>query len=474
MAKFKDMAIPSHPRIVISAPGRSSGKTTVTIGLARALTRKAYTVQPFKKGPDYIDPMWLTAASGRVCYNLDFYLMGENNIIDSFQRRSEGADLSIIEGNMGLYDGPDLMGSGSTAHLAQILESPVILVINARGMTRGVAALVLGYQQFQPDLNISGVILNQVRGKRHESKLISALNHYCDIDVLGAIPSDKDFEIPERHLGLVPIGENNEMDGVIDRIEKVVRDHVDLDRFVEKANVNSKQVKPSAEDSSRTPFIISASSQPKDTIKIGIAKDQAFNFYYPDNLEALTNAGAELIPFNTLVDQELPNVKGLYIGGGFPEVFMKELEGNIALRKAIKKAIDNGMPIYAECGGLMYLARNITWNNETRKMVGGIPCDIHQTNKPKGFGYTVLNPTVSKSWFPMDKEMKAHEFHYSEAVNMGDVDCIYSVKRGYGLDGRRDGILYKNVLASYVHLHSFSSPKWAESFVRFVQEIDYS
>ncbi len=464
--------IPSHPRIVISAPGRSSGKTTVTIGLLRALIRKGYTVQPFKKGPDYIDPMWLTAASGRVCYNLDFYLMGENNIIDSFQRQSKGADLSIIEGNMGLYDGPDLMGSGSTAHLAKILESPVILVINARGMTRGVAALVLGYQQFQPDLDITGVILNQVRGKRHESKLISALEHYCDIDVLGAIPGDTDFEIPERHLGLVPIGENNEIDGVLDRIEKVVRDHVDLDRFLEKANVNQKPVKPSTEGDPKTPTI--KSSQPKDTVKIGIAKDQAFNFYYPDNLNALEKSGAELIAFNTLEDQELPNVKGLYIGGGFPEVFMKELEGNAALRIAIKKAIDNGMPVYAECGGLMYLARSIIWNNETRKMVGAIPCDIHQTDKPKGFGYTVLNPTDSESWFPMDNEMKAHEFHYSEAVNMSDMDCIYSVKRGYGLDGRRDGILHKNVLASYVHLHSFSSPKWAESFVRFVQEIDYS
>ncbi len=456
------------PRIIISAPQRNSGKTTLSIGLCHCFTENGLIVQSFKKGPDFIDPMWLSSATNRPCHNLDSFMMGNDAVMSTFQKRSQGIDLAVIEGNMSLYDGYDIEGTGSTAQIARMLRTPVILVVNVMGTNRGIAPLILGYQQFEPDTPIVGVIFNKVKGKRHESKLRQAVEHYCDIDVLGAIPPEADVTITMRHLGLVPIQEDPALQTIIKSIGQVVKDHVNLDQILKLAK-NA----PSLPEEKNHSVAIDLHEKPKSKVKIGVAKDRAFNFYYPENLEALSRSGAELVFFNTLVDKKLPEIDGLYIGGGFPEVMMAKLEENTSMRKELEGAVQRGMPVYAECGGLMYMARSISWKDELRKMTGAIPCDIKVYDKPKGHGYVQLKTTGNSSWFHLEKEIMAHEFHYSEIINLDQLDFAYEVKRGYGIDGSHDGLLYKNVLASYAHLHSMATPQWAEAFVHFVQETGF-
>lgn len=416
-------------------------------------------MQPFKKGPDFIDPMWLTAAAGRDCRNLDLFMMGEEKIRQSFESNSAGAGIAIIEGNMGLYDSIDVEGTGSTSDLARQLKAPVILIINTRNMTRSVAPLIQGFTGFEPDINIAGVVLNKVSGPRHEDKLRAVIERYCDIEVVGAIRRRPEMEIIQRHLGLQPAREALGSATVIGQIEKIISESVDIGRIQAIA-----ATAPPLPDKH-----VPAPPHSQPVIRLGIAQDRAFTFYYPENLEALKAAGAELIPFSPLADQKLPAVDGLYIGGGFPEVFMQELEDNSALRDAIKAAIENGLPAYAECGGLMYLSRSMSWEGRTSQMVGAIPCDIVMHKKPRGHGYMLLQATGDSGWFEPDIELRGHEFHYSEVVNLGPVDFAYRVLRGSGVDGERDGIIHNHVLASYTHLHSLGSPGWASGFVEFVK-----
>ncbi|MBU1262134.1 hydrogenobyrinic acid a,c-diamide synthase (glutamine-hydrolyzing) [bacterium] len=445
------MAVFNIPRILISAPNRSSGKTTLSIGLSRALSNKGFSVQTFKKGPDFIDPMWLSTASSKDCHNLDLFMMEKKAIISSFYAETREADIALIEGNMGLYDGFDLEGEGSTSNLARILKSPIILIIDATRMTRGIAPLLLGYLRFESDVNIAGVILNKVSGARHERKLREAIGHYCGIEVLGALPNLPEIEIQQRHLGLVPVAEEERTLELISKISEKVADSVDVARILEIAN-------------SALPLSILERAErvtQEEKIKIGVARDTAFCFYYPQNLTSLKRAGAELIFFDTLKDC-LPDVDGLYIGGGFPEVFMDGLEENVSLRKQIKKAVCSGMPVYAECGGLIYLSRSIQWKGQKREMIGAIPADIEIREKPRGHGYVVLKEKNGRF-------IKGHEFHYSEVVNLGNVDFAYQVLRGQGIDGIHDGIVHKNILASYTHIHSLSTPDWAEGLVSFIK-----
>ncbi|MCL6472199.1 MAG: hydrogenobyrinic acid a,c-diamide synthase (glutamine-hydrolyzing) [Firmicutes bacterium] len=452
------------PRVVISAPHRSSGKTTLTIGLCAALAESGFKVQPFKKGPDYIDPMWHTTATGRNCRNLDFFMMGEENIRMSFLMNASDADISIIEGNMGLYDGMEVDGRGSTADLARLLKVPVILILDTSNMTRSVAPLIQGFKNFEPDIYIAGIILNKVSGSRHESKLRAAIERYCDVEVVGAVPNSSEIGLVQRHLGLKPAREDEKAVAVINSVAELVKNYVDLEKLIQIARTAPEL--PSIEG------LDLIKPKPKPAVKIGIAMDQAFTFYYPENIDALEMAGAELIPFSPLRDKQLPAINGLYIGGGFPEVFMDELESNTSIREEIKKAIGDGMPVYAECGGLMYLARGISWNGKTREMVGGLPCDIFMHKKPKGHGYVRLK-TTGDSWLTSDLEVKGHEFHYSEVKNLSDVRFAYRVLRGKGVDGLNDGIVYKNVLASYTHLHSAGFPIWAEKFIAYVKDKGY-
>jgi cobyrinic acid a,c-diamide synthase len=452
----------------ISAAHKSSGKTTLSIGLCAAFKKRGLSVQPFKKGPDYIDPMWLGRAAGRPCHNLDFHTMGHQEILDTFGQHSQGTDLSIIEGNKGLYDGLDLDGSNSNAALAELLGSPVILVIDAQGMTRGIAPLILGYQAFEPELNIAGVILNQLGGSRHESKLRAVIEHYTDVPVIGAVHRDPLLNIQERHLGLVPSNEAAHVEQQIQQMADMVTRQVDLDKLYDIA-----QQAPMPAYATPAPLEL-----PAPDLRIGIAQDAAFGFYYAGDLEAFARAGAELVPIDTLHDKALPEIDGLFIGGGFPETQMQALEANSALRQAIRNAIEAGLPVYAECGGMMYLTRSLRWQDQCCEMVGAIPADTVMHPRPQGRGYVRLAETPDVSWpEPLgETTINAHEFHYSSLENLSlenqgdDVQFAYRMLRGTGIDGEHDGLIYRNVLACYSHLRDVAQHHWVQRFVDFVRQ----
>jgi cobyrinic acid a,c-diamide synthase len=456
-------------RIFISAAHKSSGKTTVSIGLCAALKRRRHVVQSFKKGPDYIDPYWLSQATGRSCYNLDFYTMQRNEILSLVKNKSKDADITLIEGNLGLYDGLDLDGSNSNAALATLTQTPVILVLSTRGMTRGIAPLILGYQAFDKDVAIKGVILNQLGGSRHESKLRNVIEHYTDVRVVGAIHTDRRFNIDERHLGLVPGHEDPFCEQKIELLADAVDDQVNLDDFLDIAN--EAPALPVAEDSAELTI---GTTQAKD-IKLGLVRCSAFGFYYPDDLQALQAVGAELIEIDPCNDSTLPEIDALFIGGGFPETHMRELEANEGLRKAIHDAVEAGMPTYAECGGLMYLARSIEWENngriENRSMVGVIDADIVMEKRPQGRGYVQLKETENSLWpGRSDDVINAHEFHYSRFKNVDkNVKFAFQVKRGTGIDGKSDGYIYKNLLANYTHQRNTLKNPWAQRFIEFAR-----
>ena len=456
-------------QFLISAAHKSSGKTTVSIGLCAAFKLRGLTVQPFKKGPDYIDPMWLSLASGSICRNLDFYLMGHDEIRAMFEKHAALADVSLIEGNKGLYDGLDLDGSNSNSALAQLLNVPVVLVIDARGMTRGIAPLILGYQAFERNIRIAGVILNHLGGARHESKLRAVIEHYTDVPVLGAVPHDIDLQIQERHLGLMPSNETELATSHVEKIGRAIAQQVDLERLLQLEN---KPLLSAQDKIVFSPKPALAKNAPP--VRIGLARDQAFGFYYADDLEALQVAGAELVPLDTIHDTALPDIDGLFIGGGFPELMMQALQANTALRKQIRTAIEGGMPVYAECGGLMYLARSLTWQGRTCEMVGAIAGDVVMQVKPVGRGYVRLQETDKMPWrLPSDtvvSEIGAHEFHYSSLENLDpNTQFAYRVLRGHGVDGQHDGIVYKNTLACYSHLRSLQGNNWAARFVDWVR-----
>ncbi|MDP2057739.1 MAG: cobyrinate a,c-diamide synthase, partial [Thiobacillus sp.] len=402
------------PRVFISAAHKSSGKTTLTLGLCAALHARGHAVQPFKKGPDYIDPLWLGMAAQRPCYNLDFHMMQRDEIEQQFARAAVNARISLIEGNKGLYDGLDLDGSNSNAALAKLLGAPVVLVIDARGMTRGVAPLILGYQAFDPEIRIAGVILNNLGGSRHESKLRAVIEHYTDVEVIGAVQHDASMQIAERHLGLVPANEQQAALGRIRHVGERVAAQVDLDRLLSIADsAPALNISTPAE-----------AAAPAERVRIGIAHDQAFGFYYSEDLDALRAANVELVDLDTLHAQALPDVDGLIIGGGFPEVFMTELAANAPLRSSIRCAIEAGLPTYAECGGLMYLSRSLNWQGQTREMVGVVPGDTVMHERPVGRGYARLQPTGDDRWQEA-ASIPAHEFHYSSLENL-PADSIYA------------------------------------------------
>jgi cobyrinic acid a,c-diamide synthase len=456
---------------LVSAAHKSSGKTTISLGLCAALAARGRIVQPFKKGPDYIDPMWLGRAAGRACHNLDFYTQSRDEISSVYETVSADADVTVIEGNKGLYDGMDPAGSDSTAALANHLGLPVVLVIDTQGITRGVAPLILGYQAFDPDLKIAGVILNKVAGDRHEGKLHAAVGHYTDIPVLGAVHRSRDLQIEERHIGLTPTNEDAESDRRIQRIADHVSEHVDLGLLLsitrDLKTDAAQAVKP------EMPAAISTNGNP---VRLGVARDAAFGFYYEADLQALTKAGAELVFFNALTDSQLPEVDGLIFSGGFPETQMQALEANVTMRQQIAAAIEGGLPTYAECGGLMYLARQITWRGETAQMVGVIGGDVVMEERPVGRGYVRLVETAEAPW-PLNasgsgQEIPAHEFHYSRLENLDpDTRFAYEVRRGTGVDGTNDGIVYRNLLASYAHFRDVQDNQWTSRFVDFVRHI---
>ena len=447
-----------RPRVVIAAPQGRSGKTTVTAALIAALRRRGLVVQPFKKGPDFIDPSWLTTVAGRRCRNLDRFLMDEATLLASFVRATAGADIGIVEGAMGLFDGVDVEGSGSTAEIARVLDAPVILVVNATRMTRSAAAVVLGCQMLDPRLRLAGVIFNNVARKRHRDMLTASVQRYCNVPVLGAVPKRRDYAVPDRHLGLVPAGENENLHRAVNAWTADAVHHLDVDAVLDIARAAPALPAP-------PPPVCGAVTADKPVI--GVIRDRAFSFYYPENLEALEQAGAELV-FLSALDGTLPDVDGLYVGGGFPEVFAAELEANASLRRAIREGVADGLPVYAECGGLMYLGRKLEWKGRTYAMAGALPFEVDLDERPRGHGYMIVEVTGGNPFFATGSTLRGHEFHHSRVHNLNteEAEMVLRVHKGYGIDGARDGIVYRNAYAAYNHIHALSVPEWAPNFVR--------
>lgn len=453
-----------RPRLVIAAPQGRSGKTTLTLGLCAAFNSRGLNVQPFKKGPDYIDPSWLQKAAGRPCYSLDpFFYQHSDSLLQAFDCYAQNADLSIVEGNHGLFDSFDENGNGSTAAVARSLASPILLVVNAARTGRSIAAIVHGCQTFEPDTNIAGIVLNNVAQGRHEARLRQAIESYCHIPVIGAIPRDDRLTIPDRHLGLIPSGEEQSYQSAIAACAEAVHHYLDLDAIIEIAS----------QATSLPDFGYAQQTRISDDHllpKIGILRDRAFTFYYPENLEALEVTGAKLIYIDSLRDSSLPPVDALYIGGGFPEIFMDELSANITLRESIRQAIEADLPVYAECGGLMYLSQRIVWGEKSVPMVGILPCEIEMTGKPQGHGYVVAEVQSENPFFQIGTVLRGHEFHNSRLISLDDdaesLPSVYKLSRGKGLGNNRDGLTYRNVLAVYTHLHTAGAPQWAPALVK--------
>jgi cobyrinic acid a,c-diamide synthase len=444
----------STPRLIVAGLAGDSGKTLVALGLARALARRGRAVAPFKKGPDYIDAAWLGAAVGGVGRNLDTFFMPPEAIGEAL-RRGTGADLMLVEGNRGLHDGFDTSGSHSTAELAKLLRAPVILVVDVTKMTRTAAALVIGCQALDPRVTVAGVVLNRVATARQERVIRGALEEISAPPVLGALPRLQGDPLPGRHLGLVTAAEHPRREEALDRAAEAVEAHLDLDALLEVA-----ATAPPLEFPDRAPVA------PGSRVRVGVFRDAAFSFYYPENLEALEEAGAELVAISPLSDRSLPAVDALYLGGGFPEVHAERLAGNRPIRDAVRSAVQRGVPVYAECGGLMYLARELVVEGTTFPMAGALDLVLTQTPRPQGHGYVVARVDRPNPFFAEDACLRGHEFHYSR-VDGGDdrTRTVLQLERGQGVENGRDGVVTGRVFASYLHLHALGTPAWAPSLL---------
>jgi cobyrinic acid a,c-diamide synthase len=561
------------PRIIIAALRGGSGKTLLSIGIIAALGESGKSIAPFKKGPDYIDAGWLALAAGRPCYNLDSFLLSQADNLQSFLSHSIDSDMSVIEGNRGLYDGIDLAGSTSTAELAKLIKCPVVLCVDCTKITRTMAAMVAGCSLFDPAVMINGVILNRVANARHEKKLRDSIEHYCGMPVIGAIPKLGEQHFPERHLGLVPTPEHDWANNSIEAISRIAEQHIDLDALItiaqkapglgtevrsqktedrrqrtedrrqrtedrgqraegrgqisevgsgklevgsRKAEVGNPEAeievqhpatngkepetstqRPATRDPRPAPSIehpVSSIQQPVSSIehpaasiqyraprpqhpvsnidqplvRIGVIKDSAFQFYYPENIDALAERGAEIVFVSPLKDRELPELDALYIGGGFPETHAEQLSANTKFNCRLKALAEDGFPIYAECGGLMYLGEQLVLENKSYSMVGILPVTFDFFKRPQGHGYTIVKVEGKNPYYEVGCEIRGHEFHYSR-VSKRDrqkSDLVFRMQRGAGIEKDRDGILYKNVLATYTHVHALGTPGWAPALIR--------
>ncbi len=457
------------PRVLIAADRSSAGKTTVCTGIMAALS-KHLDVQPFKVGLDYIDPSYHTLACKNRCRNLDGYLMTEDAVLETFSHALDerNADLAIIEGVRGLYEGFEgLSDLGSTAQVAKALKCPVILLIDARSITRSAAAVVMGYRAFDPAVDIRGVILNKIGSRRHAEKAVSAIEHYTGIPVIGTVPRDDAMGLTMRHLGLVPVNEGRqspEFRERISRITEIVSENIDLEQLTDIAETAEPL------DVGEPSIFAGGDAGGRAKIRIGVALDEAFNFYYADNLDLLRLHGADIVYFSPLHDRTLPDVDGIYIGGGYPELFAKELEANKRIRQGIRKASAGGMPIYGECGGLMYLAEQIVtksgmhgMSGEAFEMVGAIPATVEMGGKV--VSYNIGSFTTDTPIGGVGDSFRGHEFHHSSVTDIGDATFAIRLTRGVGIKDGWDGIMVENTLAGYAHLHACSYLRFAEAFV---------
>jgi cobyrinic acid a,c-diamide synthase len=439
------------PRIVIAGATSGVGKTSITCSIIYGMRHRGYTVQPFKVGPDYIDPTYLSAISGNSARNLDSWIMGKKAVIRSFMKNS-CSDISIIEGVMGFYDG--FSGSSnfsSTHHIATILQTPVILILDASKTARSIAAMALGFAKFHRNSRIVGLILNKLGSKKHEQMCKTALEP-LKIPILGCIPKNPEISLESRHLGLIPVMEQAELKQRIKKIAKTLSAYLDIDKIISIA----KQPEPLLQASKE--------SHEKTKVTIGVALDRSFNFYYYDNFDALKRQGARIEFFSPILDASPPQCSGLYIGGGFPEVLGEPLAKNQSMKKSIKKLAEENMPIYGECGGLMYLTKSIDYANKKHQMVGLFDA---QTSMEKKMilnytkGNVVSNCLIAKN----SAKLFGHEFHYSELKSISkDSKFAYDLSTGIGIQSKKDGLVEYNTLASYMHLY-FDRSLHARNFV---------
>lgn len=458
------------PRVMIAAPHGRSGKTVLTLGLLRALRQRGVEVRPFKKGCDFIDPGWHALAAGKTSRNLDCYFMSPDQIREVVRENSSPAALCVIEAAMGLYDGLDAEGSCSSAEIAKLTATPVILVLDVTRMTRTAAALVMGCQVFDADVQIAGVILNKVRGKRQRDLVTAAIERYCGIPVVGSVPKDAQMDVPDRHLGLVTGAETHGQEELLDGIAAVVGEYVDLDAVQAIARA-AGPLPGLAEGAQATAERLG--ERPDERLDepcatIAVVRDEVFSFYYPENLQALERAGARLVYVRSLEDATLPDeVDGLYIGGGFPEEHAAQLQGNVSLRASVRDQAERGLPIYAECGGLMYLGRRLQYGGESFDMVGALGFDTVMCDKQRAHGYALAVAQEPCSWLQPGTVLKGHEHHHSQVVDLEpSLRLACEMQRGSGVVHGRDGVCRKGIVAGYLHVNALASPEWAPSFVQ--------
>ncbi len=463
------------PGVVLAALRGGSGKTLVSIGIIAALRNRGVRVAPFKKGPDYIDAGWLALAAGRPCYNLDTFLIDSGTIVDSYLTHTQAVDAAVIEGNRGLYDCINTEGLTSTAELAKLLDLPVILCLDATKATRTMAAVVMGCTHFDSAVKIKGVIFNHVAGARHEKILRDSIEHHCGIPVIGAIPKLRQQIFPERHMGLVPTYEHQWAQDAAGSIAELAEKHLDMTAIVEMAVRRSSGVGATAPEPPGgnifppAPLPAVPAPQPRDSDRpvIGIIRDSAFQFYYPENLEALVHAGADLVITSPLFEDNLPQVDALYIGGGFPETHAARLAKNVTYREQLRRLADMGLPIYAECGGLMFLGETLELDEGSYAMAGVLPIRFGFCKRPQGHGYATVRVTKPNPFFALGQTLKGHEFHYSKVLNdhLAEDQLAFDMIRGAGIVSGRDGLCRHNVLATYLHIHALGTPQWAPALV---------
>jgi cobyrinic acid a,c-diamide synthase len=442
------------PRLVVAGLAGDGGKTLLALGLARAFSNRGLTVAPFKKGPDYIDTAWLGSAAKAPGRNLDTFLMPQH-ALGSALSRALPADLAIIEGNRGLHDGFDADGSHSTAELAKLLAAPVVLVVDVTKMTRTAAAIVQGCVALDPEVHVAGVVLNRVGTARHEAIVREAIRRASGPPVVGAIPRLVTDPLPGRHLGLVTAVEHPRREETLDELARLVETHTDLDAILE-----------TARSAPVTDLPASPRSRAGSPVRIGVFRDAALSFYYPENLEALEDRGARLVFISPLTDDGLPEVDALYFGGGFPEAHVDRLAENRSMREAVRAAASDGMPVYAECGGLMFLARELIVDGVSRPMAGALDLVVEQKTRPQGHGYVEAEVDRDNPFFNAGTRLAGHEFHYSRVVGGADAGATaLHLQRGQGVGGGRDGLTRGRVWASYLHLHALGVPGWANTFV---------
>ncbi|MHB8172685.1 MAG: cobyrinate a,c-diamide synthase [Thermincolia bacterium] len=450
------------PRIMLAGTHSGVGKTTLTTALLAAMTRKGYRVQPFKVGPDYIDPGYHKLATQRFSRNLDPWMLGEDGVKELFARSAVTGDFSIIEGVMGLYDGSSPINDfGSSAHVAKLLKTPVILVVDVKSMARSAAAVVLGYLNLDPEVPVVGIILNKVGSHSHYLMVKEAIASVCDIPIVGYLPKNKAVEMPERHLGLVPTVENQTLGAALEALVEEIGKTVDLNMIIEIA----RSAEPLEVGFSGVVF---PEQKAPAKVKIAYALDEAFNFYYEDGLELLEAFGAQMVPFSPLKDNALPpEVGGVYIGGGFPEMFLEQLASNSSMIESLRDAHQRGMPIYAECGGLMYLTRAIIdFHGKKYPLVGLVPGVCRMQQRLADMGYVTVLSKQDNLLSCHGEEYRGHEFHYS-TLEADAEQFPWALELTKNRDGsvKQEGYAEGNLLASYVHFHFGANPRLAKNFV---------